>query len=142
MTGKAWVGMGSVPKPQPGQTIVEAKSFTSRCDDVETIVQITTQAGLSAWIDPVASFDARRGGDISFEPGYGGSYALVQIPRHVVLLTERHGEISIRVNTKSKPIAVEVTITRFVPETEDVSDVRALLQSTITALQERLNVTP
>lgn len=140
MSGRTWVGTGSVPKPQPGQTIVESSSFTSRCDDVETLVQLTSEAGLSAWIDPVSAFDTRRGGDIVFEPGYGGSYSLVQIPRHVVLLTERHGEISVKVNVKAKPIAVDVTITRFVVETEDVDVVRALLQTTIAALRERLNV--
>ena len=132
--------MGSVPKPEPGQTIVESKTFTSACNDVETLVQLTTEAGLSAWIDPVTRFDTRRGGSIHFEPGYGGSYSLVQIPRHVVLLTERHGEISVKVNVKARPIAVDVTITRFVVATEDEEQVRALLRNTISALQGRLNV--
>lgn len=140
MSGKSWVGMGSVPKPEPGQTIVESKRFTSACNDVETLVQLTTEAGLSAWIDPISKFDTRRGGSIDFEPGYGGSYSLVQIPRHIVLLTERHGEISVKVNVKAKPIEVDVTITRFVVETEDEAQVRALLRNTIVALQARLNV--
>lgn len=140
MSGKSWVGMSSVPKPEPGRTIVESASFTSSCDDVETLVQLTTEAGLSDWVDAVTRFDIRRGGTITFEPGYGGSYSLVQIPRHVVLLTEHHGEISVHVDVKAKPIALDVTITRFVRETEDPDEVRAVLRSTINALRERLNV--
>lgn len=139
MSGNTWVGMGSVPKPEPGKTIIESLSFTSSCDDVETLVTLTTEAGLSSWVDPVSTFDTRRGGTITFEPGYGGSYSLMQIPKHVVLLTERHGEISVKVNTRATPIALDVTITRFVRDTEDLDAVRALLQTTINALRERLN---
>lgn len=137
---RPWVGMSSVPKPQSGTTIVESASFTSTCSDVETLVQLTTEAGLSAWLDPVATFDTRRGGSIRFEPGYGGSYLLIDIPKQVVLATERHGEIAVRVNVKARPITVDVTITRFVVDGDDVEAVRALLQSTIAALRERLHV--
>lgn len=140
MSGKSWVGMGSVPKPQAGRTIVETSTFTSTCSDVETLVQLTTEAGLSAWVDTVTAFDIRRGGDIDFEPGYRGSYSLIDIPRHVVLCTERHGEISVRVRPKAKPVEVEITITRFVHEHEDEVAVRATLRATISALQERLDV--
>ena len=140
MSGKSWVGMGSVPKPQAGRTIVETSTFNSACSDVETLVQLTTETGLSAWVDTVTEFDIRRGGDIVFEPGYRGSYSLIDIPRHVVLATERHGEISVRVRPKARPIEVEITITRFVTEDEDEAAVRAMLRTTITALQRRLNV--
>lgn len=136
---KSWVGMSPVPKPQDGVTIVESASFTSRCSDVETLVQLTTEAGLSAWVDPVESFDTRRGGAIKFAPGYGGSYSLIDIPRHIVLSTERHGEISVRVNPKARPIELDVTIRRFVIDGDDVDAARSVLTRTIAALRERLN---
>lgn len=137
---KPWVGMSSVPKPQAGTTVVETASIGSLCSDVETLVQLTTEAGLNAWLDPVSEFDIRRGGSIRFEPGYGGSYLLIDIPKHVVLVTERHGEISLRIDVKSRPVTVDVTITRFVVDGDDEEAVRALLRSTIAALQERLHV--
>ena len=140
MSGSSWVGMSSVPKPTPGETISESRTFNSYCSDVETLVQLTTEAGLSSWLDRVETFDTRRGGDIVFETGYRGSYSMLDIPRHVVLQTERHGEISIHVHTKSKPIGIEMTITRFVPAGENVDAMRALLRATIDALVERLHV--
>lgn len=140
MSGSSWVGMSSVPKPTAGETVSESRTFNSYCSDVETLVQLTTEAGLSSWLDRVETFDIRRGGDIVFEAGYRGSYSMLDIPKHIVLQTERHGEISIRVQTKAKPIVIEMTITRFVPAGEDVEEMRSLLRATIDALVERLRV--
>ena len=140
MTGSSWVGMVAVPKPGPGQTITESRSFVSHCSDVETLVTLTTEAGLSSWLGQVTSFDVRRGGDIVFADGYRGSYSMIDLPRHIVLLTERHGEISLIVQPRAKPIEVRMTITRFVPDGDDPDGIRSLLRSTIDSLEARLHV--
>lgn len=139
MSGKSWVGTTSVPKPEPGRTITESVSIVSALSDADTVRCFTTADGLSGWLDSVTKFDSRRGGTLKFEPGYAGSYSLINIPTHVVLATELHGEVDVRIQAKSSPILVDVTITRFVRESEDVESVRATLQRTLYEVQELLH---
>lgn len=135
-----WVGTTSIPKPQPGQMISESASMTSSLSDADTLRCFTTAEGLGRWLDTVSKFDSRRGGTVRFEAGFGGSYSLITVPTHVVLATEVHGEIDIRVDPKTSPVRVDVTITRFVLDSEHLETVRATLQRTLNAMRTCLDV--
>ena len=137
---KPWVGTTSIPKPQPGQVIVESASLTSTLSDAETLRHFTTAEGLGKWLATVERFDSRRGGTLKFESGFGGSYSLINVPTHVVLATEVHGEIDIRLGLKALPVRVDVTITRFVLDTEDLETVRNTVRDTLNAVRKSLDV--
>ena len=138
MSGKSWVGTTSVPKPQPGQLIVESKSIDSALSDAETVRCFTTADGLGSWLDTVTRFDSRRGGTLKFESGFAGSYSVLKVPTQVVLATEVHGQIEINMQSNSTPMRVDVTITRFVLDSEDLQSVRATVQRTLQSVEERL----
>lgn len=135
-----WVGTTSIPKPQPGQTISESASMTSSLSDADTMRCFTTPEGLGRWLDTVTKFDSRRGGTLKFESGFSGSYSLVNVPTHVVLATEVHGEIDIRLDLKASPVRIEVRITRFVLDTEHLESVRSTVQRTLNSIRTCLDV--
>jgi hypothetical protein len=137
---KPWVGTTSIPKPQPGQTILESATFTSTLSDADTFRRFTTAEGLGQWLDTVTTFDSRRGGTLKFESGFGGSYSLIRVPAQVVLATDIHGEIDIRMDPKRSPMRVDVTITRFVRVDEDLDGIRSAVQRTLNAIRTCLDV--
>ena len=138
MSGKAWIGTTSVPKPQSGQLIVESISVASSLADAETVRCFTTADGLGRWLGTVTRFDGRRGGTLKFESGFAGSYSVLNVPSQVVLATDVHGQIEINMQPNSTPMRVDVTITRFVLDSEDLPSVRAIVQCTLQAVEERL----
>lgn len=137
--GKQWVGFQAVAKPVPGRTIVESAVIVPTVADAEVVALLTTRAGIERWIAPVSEFSNRPGGTIAFASdagGFGGSFTRIDIPRRVVLVTDAHGEIDVRLQMKRPPTELTVTITRFVPSTEDADIVVGLMQGTIAALRK------
>lgn len=137
--GRQWVGFQAMVKPVPGRRVIESATFTPTVSDAEAVALLTTRAGIERWIAPVVKFSDRRGGTIDFlsEAGsFGGSFTLVDIPRRVVLVTDVHGEIDVRLRMRARPTELTVTVTRFVPSDEDENAVVELMQGTIAELRK------
>lgn len=138
--GRTWIGFQPATKPVPGRTLHEQASFPAGVTPAEVVALITTRAGLERWLASVTRFDAKRGGNIDFEAADGsftGSFTRIDVPRAVVLMTDRHGEIAIRLDARATPATVRVHITRFVADTEDEQQVLELLRTTIAAFKDR-----
>jgi hypothetical protein len=68
-----------------------------------------------------AKFDARLGAKLKFsiaEENYGGTYARIDIPKRVILLTELHGEIDFRLTEKKDGTDISLSFTKTLNEVE------------------------
>lgn len=138
--GRNWIGFQPAIKPVPGRTLHEKASFPAHVGAAEVVALITTRAGLEQWLAPITAFSQKRGGDIDFlaaDGPFSGSFTRLDVPRAVVLMTERHGEIAISLDDRGARLRVDVQITRFVADTEDAQRVLELIQATIAKLRER-----
>lgn len=137
--GKQWVGFQTATKPAPGHVVCERDAFSADVSDAALVALVSTRAGLTQWLAPITTYSDRRGGSIDFVDGagaFGGTFTLLEPPRQVVLITDRHGEIDIRVDVRPVPSRVSVTVTRFVADTEDADVVSAAMRDVITRLRQ------
>ena len=135
--GKQWVGFQSVAKPVPGRTLVESALLTASLPDAEIVALLSTRAGLERWLGQVRSFNGRPGGSIDFsgpDGAFGGSYTLLDIPRRVVLVTDRHGELDFRMDVRMRPLVLSVRVTRFTADDEDAAAALAAMREVIDAI--------
>jgi hypothetical protein len=138
--GRTWIGFQPATKPVPGHTVIEQASFAATIAPAAIVALITTRAGLEQWLAPVTDFSERRGGNIDFladDGPFTGSFTRIDVPRAVVLMTDRHGEIAFRLDDRSSTPRVDITVARFVADTEDEAAVLAQLRQVITAFRER-----
>ena len=136
--GRTWVGFQPTTKPVAGSTVVERDSFDAGIDDPALVRLLTTADGLAAWLAPTTAFTDRRGGNIDFTADDGtftGTYSLIEIPRHITLITDRHGEIDVRIDVRARPTQVSVTITCVVPDGTDASSARQRARDVIAGLR-------
>lgn len=141
--GRQWVGFQSSPRSPEGQRIEVADSFDAAVGMPRLLELLTTAGGLSEWLGRPKKFSLRRGASLDLtldEHTFGASYELVDIPRRVVMVTERHGEIDIRMRDDGANTGVAVTIRRLVLTSESEAEVRAALVETINALRRRCEV--
>ena len=135
--GRTWVGFQPAVKPVGGTAVLEEQVLTASVSDAEIIRLLTTANGLAQWLAPTTAFSDRRGGDIDFtsdEGAFSGSFSLIDVPRHVVLVTDRHGEIDIRINVRATPTSVAVRIRCTVPEGSETEVAVARSRSIIDAI--------
>lgn len=133
--GMRWVGTTSVPKPQPGSRLERTLTVDTVLPADQALSLLTSRQGVSTWLGGVTSFDGRRGGTVTFMAGYTGSFSLIDIPGHVVLATERHGEIDVHLDVARDPVHVQVTVTRFVLDSEDRDEVVAGIEEMLASLE-------
>ena len=135
--GDTWVGFQTSPKAGRGETHVASLRIGSALPDAQVVALLTTAEGLQRWLGTPTRFELRRGASMRFADGaqtYGGSYTVVDIPRRVVIVTERHGEIDIRLDLRASELVV--TLRRFIPEHADAVAVLAMLDATLAALRQ------
>jgi uncharacterized protein YndB with AHSA1/START domain len=135
--GKQWIGFQGAAKPVPGRQLVESAVIEAALGNPEIVALLTTRAGLERWLGAASAFSDRPGGSIDFiapDGGFGGSYTLIDIPRRVVLVTEKHGEVDIRLDVRTRPTRLSVTVTRFVADTEDGASAHAVMLEAIEAI--------
>ena len=135
--GRTWIGFQPVVKPAAGTVMVEEGRFAAGLHDPEIVALLTTARGLAQWLAPTTAFSDRRGGNIDFiaaDGSFTGSYSLIEVPAHVVLVTDRHGEIDVRVDVRTSPTTVHVSIRCFVPDGADTEAARARSREVIDAI--------
>lgn len=138
--GRTWVGFQPASKPQPGRRLIKQAAFPVVISPAAVVALITTQTGLEQWLARITEFSERRGGNIDFladDGPFTGSFTRVDVPRAVVLMTDRHGEIAMRLDDRTVPARLDVKVTRFLVDTEDEEVVGAQLQQVIAALRQR-----
>jgi uncharacterized protein YndB with AHSA1/START domain len=121
----SWVGFRPSPKKDASKsTSTLTLEASSNLMIAKVLKFLTTQQGVETWLVNFTKFDARLGAKLKFsfgEENFGGTYARIDIPKRIILLTEIHGEIDFRLTEKIEgtDILLKVTKTLDVSEKSD-----------------------
>jgi hypothetical protein len=100
----SWVGFRPSPKRDETRPTASQNFETSTDLLIPKVLKLlTTQHGVESWLVSFTKFDARLGAKLKFSldgENYGGTYARIDIPKRVILLTEFHGELDFRLTEK------------------------------------------
>lgn len=118
----SWVGFRPSPKKDASKTAATLNiEFSSDLLIAKVLKFLTSQDGLESWLLRFTKFDARLGAKLKFTVGdenYGGTFARIDIPKRIILLTELHGEIDFRLVEKKDGTDISLTITKTLGESE------------------------
>jgi hypothetical protein len=100
----SWVGFRPSPKKDDSRPTA-SQVFEASSDLLipKVLKLLTTQQGVESWLVSFTKYDARLGAKLKFtlnDENYGGTYARIDIPKRVILLTEYHGELDFRLTEK------------------------------------------
>ena len=100
----SWVGFRPSPKKDDSRpTASQVFEVSSDLLIPKVLKLLTTQQGVESWLVSFTKYDARLGAKLKFtlnDENYGGTYARIDIPKRVILLTEYHGELDFRLTEK------------------------------------------
>ena len=100
----SWVGFRPSPKKDDSRpTASQVFEVSSDLLIPKVLKLLTTQQGVESWLVSFTKYDARLGAKLKFtlnDENYGGTYARIDIPKRVILLTEYHGELDFRLIEK------------------------------------------
>jgi hypothetical protein len=93
---------------------------------------------LGSWLSPVKSVDAVLGGRIEFraETGFehGATYHLLNLPEHVVILSDKFGEIDVQIEESNGKSIVNFTFSKA-----DDDDYEKIVSDTVTRFIAMVN---
>lgn len=112
----SWVGFRPSPKRDESRPSASL-SFEATSDLLiaKVLKLLTTQAGVESWLVSFTKFDARLGAKLKFtinEENYGGTYARIDIPKRIILLTELHGELDFRLTERKDGTDIVLNCTK------------------------------
>jgi hypothetical protein len=117
-----WVGFRPSPKPDHTKQVATAAfELTTDLLIAKALKLLTSREGVESWLVSFTKFDVRLGAKLKFsigEENYGGTYARIDIPKRVILLTELHGEIDFRLKEKKDGTEILLTFTKTLNEEE------------------------
>lgn len=117
-----WVGFRPSPKRDESKTAATLNlEFSSKLLIAKVLKLLTTQEGVESWLVSFSKYKAQLGAKLRFSVGeenYGGTYARIDIPKRIILLTELHGEIDFRLTEKNDGTDISLTITKTLSEAE------------------------
>ena len=142
-----WAGFAASPKSRAGASNQEiAERFTAQGAIAKHLPLVIAAEGIASWLAKAIKFDARLGAKLRFElhPAdessegektvFGGTYISLVIPKNIILTTERHGEISVRLRQRDDLTEFEVTFnSRLLPE--EVAEWQQLVESALQRLR-------
>lgn len=134
-----WVGFRSSPKRKPGVQVAVSGEWPVAVDLPAAVGIFTRPQGLAAWLGEVVKLDVRRGGKsrVSYEGVESGfTYAVYDLPRRFILVTERFGEVDAKIKHKQTPVMMQVAISRWVPLDEDAEVARGELQTALAQIEQ------
>lgn len=138
----SWVGFRPSPKRDESRpTASQSFEATSDLLIAKVLKLLTTQVGVESWLVSFTKFDARLGAKLKFtlnEENYGGTYARIDIPKRIILLTELHGELDFRLTEKKDGTDISLSCTKTLNESEK-PDWEKLVQETFEKFQKALN---
>jgi hypothetical protein len=117
-----WVGFRPSPKKDASKTAATLTlQITTDLLIAKVLKFLTTQEGVESWLVSFTKYKAQLGAKLRFslgEENYGGTYARIDIPKRVILLTELHGEIDFRLTEKKDGTDISLAITKTLGEGE------------------------
>jgi uncharacterized protein YndB with AHSA1/START domain len=138
----SWVGFR--PSPKRDETRPTASQNFEASSDLliaKVLRLLTTQAGVESWLVSFTKFDARLGAKLKFtlnQENYGGTYARIDIPKRVILLTEFHGELDFRLTEKKDGTDIILSCTKTLTEQEKL-DWEKVAQDTFSNFKKALS---
>jgi hypothetical protein len=127
----SWVGFRPSPKRDESKQVVnQALDWSTNLLIAKVLKLLTTREGVESWLTSFTKFDARLGAKLKFsigEENYGGTYARIDIPKRVILLTELHGEIDFRLTEKKDGTDISLIFTKTLND-EEKSDWEKLVR--------------
>jgi hypothetical protein len=121
----SFVGFRPSPKKDESRPAVKLQfNFSTSILIAKVLKLLLTQEGVEQWLVSFTKFDSRLGAKLKFsfqEENYGGTYARIDIPKRVVLLTELHGEIDFKLTEKKDGTDIELSCTKTLNESERIA---------------------
>lgn len=100
----AFVGFNQSPKPNPNAKRVRVVSrMVFEADLPYLLGRITSQAGFESVFGQTKKFDFRQGAKLEFlveSESYRGTISQINLPKRLILNTEKHGEIELEFASK------------------------------------------
>ena len=138
----SWVGFRPSPKRDESRpTASQSFEATSRLLIGKVLKLLTTQPGVESWLVSFTKFDARLGAKLKFSlegENYGGTYARIDIPKRVILLTELHGELDFRLTEKKDGTDIVLNCSKTLNQEEKL-EWEKLVQETFSRFQKALS---
>ncbi len=118
MSGDWFVGFRPlVKRPKDSRRLVHSVRLDIQAPVSKVFTALITREAVSVMLDETLRFDARHGGKLRFistgDDGYGGTYSLIQVPKRVVIITERHGELDFRLRDAGQSTPLDLRATRM-----------------------------
>ena len=135
--GKSWFGTQPASKPYEGPRIEERGETELAITGAEAVALLTTAEGLERWLAAPTRFSKHRGGTMEFTDGdrvFGGSFALLDVPERIVIVTELHGEIDVRLSFPRSGARASVTMTCVAADEREVAALQVRLRETTARL--------
>lgn len=138
----SWVGFRPSPKRDESRPTATQKIEISTDLQIPKVLKLlTTQQGVESWLVSFTKFDARLGAKLKFtlnNENYGGTYARIDIPKRIILLTEYHGELDFRLTEKKDGTDIALSCSKSLNEQEKL-DWEKTVQECFTRFQKVLN---
>lgn len=138
----SWVGFRSSPKRDESRPITSKKFEASSNLLIPKVLKLlTTQQGVESWLVSFTKFDVRLGAKLKFtlnNENYGGTYARIDIPKRVILLTEYHGELDFRLTEKKDGTDIVLSCSKGLNEQEKL-DWEKTVQDCFARFQKAIN---
>ncbi len=118
----AFVGFAASPKPREGAKVQSLNfEISSKHGIKNCLVIATSQLGLESWLGKFEKFDFRQGAKLSViraEEKTGLSFAQINIPRSVILVTEVFGQVEFSFKEMKDSVRVSIGFRKAVTDDE------------------------
>lgn len=118
----SWVGFRPSPKRDLSRPTASLQfELSSKMLIPKVLKLLTTKEGIESWLIEFTKFDARLGAKLKFsfgEENYGGTFARIDIPKRIILLTELHGELDFSFTEKPDGTDLKLTISKTINDSE------------------------
>lgn len=110
----AFVGFNQSPKPNPNAKRVRIASRMALQVDLPYLLgRLTSQAGFESVFGKTKKFDFRQGAKLEFlaeSESYRGTISQINLPKRLILNTEKHGEIELEFGSKGGKANVNFSV--------------------------------
>ena len=138
----SWVGFRPSPKRDESRPTASQKFEVSSNLLIPKVLKLlTTQQGVESWLVSFTKFDVRLGAKLKFtlnNENYGGTYARIDIPKRLILLTEYHGELDFRLTEKKDGTDIVLSCSKGLNEQEKL-DWEKTVQDCFARFQKAIN---
>lgn len=117
-----FVGFSPSPKADPDRQLVGREfSITSPMSIRDGLSLIVTESGMAPWLGEIHKFDFRQGAKLKYSidgEAFGATFALIQVPKRIVLVTESLGEADFRFKELKNGFELKVNVKMALLDTQ------------------------